>query len=389
MPLSGAAPHGALSGIRVVELGSGISPSYCCKMLADYGADVIKLEPPEGDPVRRYGPFPGGEPHPEKSGLFLHLNTNKRGVTLDLDSAAGGEALGRLAAWADAIVENLPPGRLASLGFSYEELHAINPRLVLTSITPFGQDGPYRDWPATEMVLFAMSGRMFGHGHQEREPLRYAPDIVWFQAGTTAAAATISALWAAHGQGSGAWIDLSIQEAMAGNVDSRLVMASYSGTSGGRSYRATEYPRGAYPCQDGFVLFGAGTDRYFRRVCRAIGRLDLLDDPRWATPGARPAHRDEWEAAYLDWAVDRTRRVIFEACQSEGVLCAPILTADEVLQDPQYIYRRYFQTTSHPVAGDLTVPGPPFKLPEAGWSLRRPAPLLGQHNEEVFRELGI
>ena len=213
-------------------MGGGIAASYCTKLLADYGADVIKVEPPEGDLVRCMGPFPGDQPHPEKSGLFLHLNTNKRGVTLDITDTSGVAQLEHVAASADAIVESFEPGYLASLGLSYHRVREINPRLVLTSITPFGQDGPYAHWHATEMVLFAMSGRMYGHGRQDREPLRYAPDLVSFQTGTTAAAATVAALWGALVHGSGTWIDLSAQEALAGNVDSRVVMASYSGTSG-------------------------------------------------------------------------------------------------------------------------------------------------------------
>ncbi len=358
-------------------------------MLGDYGADVIKVEAPGGDPARLYGPFPGDVPHPDRSGLFLHLNTNKRGIVLDLERREARTVLERLVVWADAVIESFTPGYLASIGFSYQGLHALNPRLVLTSITPFGQDGPYRDWKATETVLFALSGRMYGHGHQEREPLRYAPDVVWFQAGVTAAAATAGALWGAAMRGSGSWVDLSIQEALAGNVDSRVVMASYSGTSGGRSYRAYEYPRGAYPCRDGFVLFGSGSDRYFRRLCWAIGRPDLLEDPRWATPDARPAHRDEFEAVFLDWLVDRTMREVFTRCQAEGVMCAPVLTMDQVYHDPQNAYRAFFREVHHPLAGSITLPGAPFILSQAPWSVRRPAPLLGEHNQEVYREVMV
>jgi len=379
----------ALAGIRVLDLGWGVTAPHCAKMFADYGADVIKVEPPEGDPARRYGPFPGDVPHSEKSGLFLHLNTNKRGITLNFGTSSGAALLRKLVAWADVAIENFSPGYLASLGLSYQELREINPRLVLTSITPFGQWGPYRDWQATEMTVFAMTSRLYPHGQPDREPQRYAPDVASFQIGVTAATATMGALWAAQTTGRGEWIDLSMQEAMIANVDARTVLSSYAGRSLTRQDRVAGggYPSGVYPCQDGFFLFAAGGDRYFRRLCHAIGREDMLADPRWATPAARLPYKDEFDAQFLPWLLDRDRAEVFRVCQAEGVMCAPILTIDEAFQDPQLAFRHYFQELSHPMAGTWPFPGPPFRMAETPWEVRRPAPLLGEHNEQIYREI--
>ena len=378
----------ALAGIRVLDLGWGIAAPYCAKMLADYGAEVIKVEPLQGDPVRLYGPFPDDDPHPEKSGLFFHLNTNKLGVTLDLEhDGAGVAVLRKLVNRADAVIENWTPGFLASLGLPYQELQRTNPRLVQTSVTPFGQWGPYRDWQATEMVVFAMSSRMYGHGQPDREPLRYAPDVISFQAGASAAAATIAALWGAEAHGKGQWIDLSILEALAGNVDCRITVASYAGAAVGREWRAGDYLRGAYPCKDGFILFGSGADRYFRRLCRAMGRPDLLEDPRWFTPEARPGHKDEFDAELLPWLLEKTRDEIFHLCEAERVMCAPVVTIDEVYKDPQLVFRSYFQDVAHPAVGEVKLPGAPFIMTESPWAIRRPAPLLGEHNHQVYGDL--
>ncbi|MBI2887520.1 MAG: CoA transferase [Chloroflexi bacterium] len=381
--------EGALSGIRVLDLGCGITAPHCAKMLGDYGADVIKVEPPQGDPARRYGPFPHDEPHPEKGGLFLHLNTNKRGVTLDLTTRTGASLCRGLAAWADVLVENHAPGYLASLGLGYDSLKALNPRLVMTSITPFGQWGPHSGWQATEMVAFAMTSRLFAHGQPDREPLRYAPDVVSFQAAVTAATATLGALWWAQDGGQGQWVDVSMQEAMINNVDSRTLITTYSGRSIGRRDRIAGggYPSGVYPCGDGFMLFAAGGDRFFRRLCRAMGRPELLQDPRWATPDVRAPHKDEFEAEFLVWLVERDRAEVFRVCQAEGVMCAPILTTDEVFRDPQLVAREYFQQVVHPVAGEVLLPGPPFRMAETPWRVARPAPQLGEHNLEVYGEL--
>ena len=378
-----------LEGVRVLDLGRGISAPYCARLLADYGADVVKVErPSQGDPARRMGPFPEDVPHPEKSGLYLHLNMNKRGVTLDLESPGGASILKELVRGADVLLENFPPSFLPSQGLGYEELCQVNPGLVMTSITPFGQTGPYRDYLAMEMGVFAMSGRMYTHGLPDREPLRYAPDISWFQAGVTAAVPTMAALLTAQATGCGEHVDVSAMEALAGNVDNRPLYYEYSGLKSERGNWPGGYPQGAYPCRDGYVVFGVGFDRFFGRLCRAMGMPGLGDDPRFATLRARMANLDEFEPVFLGWMLERTRKEVFEACQEARVLCSPILGPGEMMEDPQLVARGYFREVEHPEAGGLIYPGPAFDM-TGSLSRWRPAPLLGQHNAEVYcNELG-
>lgn len=375
----------ALADLVALDIGVDVPGPFCAKLLADYGAEVIKIEDPAGgDPARRAGPFPQDVPHPEKSGLFLHLNTNKKGITLDLKTATGQRIFKELARGADVVVENYPPGTLASWGLSYDELAALNPRLVLTSITPFGQYGPYRDYKATEIVAFAMSARMFVHGRPDREPLRYTPDASWFQAGVTAASATMGAVIASRTYGIGQQVDVSALEAMLGNVDARTLMFEYTKEPATRERLALGYPGGVYPCKDGFLLFAAGQERFFRRLCRAMGREDILQDPRWATAEERQYHKDEFEAEFIPWLLELTRQEAFTICQAGGVMMGPILSMEELPQDPQMIARKYFTEIEHPVAGRLTYPGAPFKMTETPSQVRMPAPLLGQHNEEIY-----
>jgi len=377
----------ALADVKVLDLGQGVPGPYCASLLADYGAEVVKVEPPEGDPSRRMGPFPDDTPDPEKSGLFLHLNRNKKGITLNLHSAAGRKMLLELVRRADILVENFNPSYLPSLGLEYETLERANPRLVLTSITPFGQTGPYKDHKATEMGVFALSEAMYLHGQPEREPLSLPPDVIWFQAGITAAIATLGALFVSCEQGMGQQVDVSALEAIVGNIDARPLTYEYCGVKGGRGTWPAGYPQGAFPCQDGYVVFGAGQDRYFRRLCHAIGRPDLLEDPRWATLEARAAHQEEFEGILIGWMIERTREEVFQTCQANGVMCAPIFTPEELLSNTHLRTRNYFVELEHPRAGRLTYTGAPSKLSATPWQARSPAPLLGEHNLEVYSSL--
>ncbi|MCE2463858.1 MAG: CoA transferase, partial [Dehalococcoidia bacterium] len=369
--------NGALDNIKVLDLGQDISAPYCAKLLADYGAEVIKVEPHgQGDSARRMGPFPGDIPNPEKSGLFLHLNMNKKGVTLNLHTREGVKILKELVKGADILVENYAPAHLPSLGLGYEDLEQVNPRLVMTSITPFGQTGLYRDYKATEMGVFAMSGRMYTHGLPEREPLRYAPDISWFQTGTTAAISTLAAL--------GQQVVVSAMEAVVGSMDYRVLLYEYTGVKSRRGDFPSGFPQGAYPCQDGYVTFGVGQQRFFQRLCQAMGRTDLSEDPRFATSDARTENLDELEAIFLGWMMEHTKREIFEICQKVRVPCSPLLGPDELLDDPQLKAREFFVEADHPQAGRLTYPGAPFRMTQTPFWVRSPAPLLGQHNTEIY-----
>ena len=378
-------PGAALSDIKVLDLGSHISAPYCAKLLADYGAEVIKVEPPvKGDRARHLGPFPQDIPDAEASGLFLHLNGNKKGVTLDLSSRDGARILKQLVAEADVVVENFPPSFLSSVNLDYDTLEPVNPRLVMTSITPFGRTGPYRDYKATDMGVFAMSGRMYIHGLADRPPLRYAPEISWFQAGATAAVATMGAFFVSKLQNVGQHVDVSAMDTLVNNVDNRPLYYAYTGIKGTRGNWPGGFPQGAYPCKDGYVMFGVGYERFFRRLCHAIGMADLLETPEFGTPEARSEHLEELEALFIGWLMDHDKQEIFETCQRAGVMCAPLLNPGELLEDPQLKARGFFRYVDHPHAGRMAYPGPPFRLTLGHPETNSPAPKVGQHNEEVY-----
>ncbi|MBI4639776.1 MAG: CoA transferase, partial [Candidatus Tectomicrobia bacterium] len=222
-----------LSDVKVLDLTHYIAGPYCTKLLADYGADLIKIERPgKGDPARQIGPFLGDDPHPEKSALFLHLNTNKRSLTLNLKSRRGVMIFKELAHQVDIVVENFRPGVMDDFGLSYEELEKINPTLVMTSISNFGQTGPYRDFPASEIVLYGMGGSMLSSGLPDREPVKLARNVGQYQTGVMAAVATMTAFYGANYRGIGQHIDMAIFETQSGSIDRRqtaLVNYAYTG----------------------------------------------------------------------------------------------------------------------------------------------------------------
>ena len=242
--------NGALSHIKVLDFTTHVAGPYCTKLLADYGADVIKVERPGiGDSARSKGPFPGDVPHPEKSGLFLHLNTNKRSITLDLKSNAGKRIAMDLAADADLIVENFRPGVIARLGLGLEALQAANPKLVMTSISNFGQSGPYRDYKSSDLLVYSMGGEMNSTGLEDREPVKLGANIVLYQAGSVAAVGSTGALFLSQDDGPGQLVDVSIMETQVGSIDRRmsaLIAYQYTGENSVRvPFGASGYPIGA------------------------------------------------------------------------------------------------------------------------------------------------
>jgi len=381
----------ALADITVLDLTHYIAGPYCTKLLADFGADVIKIERPDGgDPARRYGPFPHDEPHPEKSALFLHLNTNKRGVTLNLKTSAGRDLFKALIQGVDVLVENFSPRVMPRLGLAYETLEALNPRLVMMSISNFGQTGPYRDYRAQDILIYAMGGPMRATGVAEREPLKMAGNLMQYQAGTMAATATMVGIFAARLHGIGQRIDLSLFETHAGTVDRRstyLTAYAYAGEESTRQSQGPQdaLPRGIYPCLDGYICIYV-TDEWWPRLAHMLERPDLLTDPRFATPLARrnPEHQPDFDAIFYPWLLERTKQEIMERAQAARVLMTAVNTPEDVLHDRHFQARGFFVEVQHPVAGRVTQPGAPFRMTATPWAVRRPAPRLGQHNEEIY-----
>ena len=380
-----------LSGLTVIEIGAGEAVAYCGRLLADAGARVIKIEPPGGDPARRDGPR-GTIDDPERSPLFLHLNTGKQSAVLDLDTTEGIAQLSDLAARADVMIESLAPGTLARIGIGYEQLKAANPRLVLASITPYGQTGPYRDFAATDLTIFASSGAMYREGLPGREPLRYAGHMPRTFPGSVAAGMVAAALFRRRTTDRGDWLDLSEMDCWAShpNQISRRLVYTFSGdpepredTKQAASALSAGFGRGTYRCQDGYVTFLPLGDRHWPRLVEMVERPELAEDPRFATREARRQHRPEWEQIFSTYVGSRTIAEVFTAAQHAGIPSAPLYDASRILTDPHLDERAYLRTLDHPVVGPRRYPGAIAVAAEGFWGAPGPAPLLGADNDQL------
>ena len=384
----------ALEGVRVLDLTTHIAGPHCTKLLADYGADVIKIEKPRtGDSARSIGPFHGDDPHLEKSGLFLHLNTNKRSVTLDLSRREGREIARRLVESVDIVVENFVPGAMAELGLDYVLLSELNPRLIMTSISEFGQTGPYRELRASEITSYAMGGPMNVNGHPDREPLKLGGNVANYHAGSVGAYSTMLALYTTEEDGQGQHVDVSIYETQAGFRDRRVIFLTayaYTGEIMERSEPGARLGAGTRPCADGYVNINAVGDR-FRDMCRMIGYPELADDPRFSTQAARmePDASEAFDEYYLPWLMEHTMRDAVAIAQEHHLLAGAINTVEDLVQEPHFRERGFWEEIDHPYTGPVTYTGRPFIMSETPRPQARRAPLLGEHTTDVLcGELG-
>jgi len=384
----------ALSDVKVIDLTHYIAGPYCTKMLADCGADVIKIERPDGgDPARKMGPFLHDDPDPEKSGLFLHLNTNKKGVTLNLKNETGRNIFKELVRDTDIVVENFSPRVMPTLGLDFKTLRKVNPKLVMTSLSNFGQTGPYRDFKASEIILCAMGSEMYACGVPEREPLKLGGTVVQYQAGNLAAVSTLMALFAADNSGTGEHVDLSIMEAHLGSIDRRassLLLYQYTGQVHGRvPPTLISYPMGVHMCKDGFFdIWGGGIVQAFKFVVDWMEMPELMDDFGSIEAQMDPDKEGIFDTIFLPWCLDRTKLEIWEEAQKARVKLGPINTTEDLFKTPHYYERGFWEEIDHPVMGKTTIPGAPYKMSETPWRINSPAPILGEHNEEVYGRLG-
>lgn len=385
-----------LDDVRVVDLTRYTAGPFCTRLLADYGADVVKIEQPgNGDPARALPPFFEDEPGPERSGLFLMLNTSKRSVTLDLKAQRGRELLLSLVEGAQVVVESFRPGTLDRLGIGYDVLRDVNPQIVLTSISNFGQTGPYRDWVGTDLTLLAM-GNMIGSGSADFEPLKTAGHHPTFHAGYVAALATAIGLHAAEFSGEGEHLDVSVFESHVHSIDHRLshtLAYQFNGRITGRPGLSRAVGSGVYPCKDGYFTITAGP-AFVSRTIAMIGREDLLELPEWSTTDAlSQAERiEEFNAILLPWVLDRTKQELRRECERFGVLGGPLNTVADLLEDEHFGERGFFQEIHHPTTGPIRYPGYHFTLHRGDEPMpgRRRAPLLGEHTDELLGgELGL
>ena len=386
---------GPLEGWRVLDLTQGITGPYVTKLCSDYGAEVIKVERPgPGDLARWIGPFPGDDPHAEKSGMFLTLNTGKRGITLNLATRTGRDLLLQLVRKADLIVESFRPGTLERLGLGPDQLAEANPAAALVRISSFGQTGPSRDFTADDLIEYAASGVFQVSGQPDRVPVALGLYASLFLAGAICAPLALGAMRAAHRDKQPEVVDFSIQEALAGSMDRggpNLVSFQYTGhlSHDKRPVRnRSALPNGVYRCADGYVHVSTLVT-WYPRVFRVIGRPEWITDERITgslnTAGGEVAA--EVEAAFLAWLQPRTKQQAMTEAQAQGWAMSALNTPADVLRDPHMRERGFFVTVDHPVAGPVELPGLALRFASTPGELRRP-PLLGEHNLAVFGELG-
>ena len=395
-------PKGLLPGVRVLDVGQGISGPYCAKILAQMGAEVIKVEPPAGDLARRMGPFPSDLPHTEKSGLFLALNANKYGVTLDLSSPEGAESFRKLAATADIIIENSPPISLEELGLGYESLQQVNPGLILTSITPFGRRGPYKDFKATDLILYHMSGHAHGllgavKDPDKDPPIRAGGHQAEFVGGLTAATATMMALYGKQMNGQGSQINVSSFEAMVTQLISGMANSAWGRPAPPRDLAMVEEAAiggmvgaigGILPCNDGYVAISPREDAQWERWLIVMGNPTWSTDDRYSTRDARQKNSPSLWKLLSDWSINYSKHEIARRGQEQRVPCFPVNTVLDLMSDEHLAHREFFVEMEHPEAGILKYPGAAYKLSDSDLPLAaRPAPLLGQHNQEILEGL--
>ncbi len=375
----------ALDGLMVLDLSQFVAGAYCGKLFAAFGAEVIKVEPPEGEGARREGPFPGSQPDPEASALFLYLNTGKKGTTLNLKNQEGAEILRQLARQADVLIENFAAGEMARLGLAPQYLRALNPRLVTVSISNFGETGPYRNYKADSMVEQALGGYMYVNGHPQREPLAMGGHQPEYQGGLHGYSGALVALLAREWSGRGQHVEISLHECMASMHQFTVNRYVYTGRIqkriGNRYQRA--HPITIYPCKDGLVSIAVSMQDQYERFLRLIGRADLLADARFATISVCSENDAAFDGEIRPWLMEHTREEIVYSCQEHRVPAAFVNDVGQVMDDPQFRARGFWQELSHPVAGTRPVAGLPFHMSGTPPAVRR-ACLLGEHNREVF-----
>jgi crotonobetainyl-CoA:carnitine CoA-transferase CaiB-like acyl-CoA transferase len=380
----------ALANLKVVELGDMVSAPFCARLFADYGADVIKVERPKtGDIARSWGPFPKDEPHLERSGLFFFLNTNKRGVTLDVARKQGRDLFARLIADADLLIENNPPARMRALGLDYAALHAINPGLVVVSITPFGQTGPYSDWNGYDLNAYHLTGASHRYcGRPGEPPLEHGTFAADFYGAMTAAAWGMGAVYGRELVGGGQHVDVSCAEAITATFTGGQNIGAYAQDGKWERRTGVGMPLGApatiLPCKDGHVWMLALEAGQWNGLAKVMGDPEWMQTDMFQDMFARAQNADVIYPLIEEWTMQHGKFEIMEKCQAAGAPVTAVFTVAEAAEQPHLAARDYLVEIEHPALGSVRSLGAPFKVPACPGGPSRGAPLLGEHNEEIF-----
>jgi CoA:oxalate CoA-transferase len=370
-----------LAGVTVLDFGQVYQGPYATMLMAKAGADVIKIEPPNGEPLRRRAP-------PGKSTTFpiAMLNGNKRAITLNLKDERGRDLLFRMAAKADVLLENFAPGVMDRLGVGYDVLSGINPRLVYASGTGYGLSGPDRDNLAMDLTVQAMGGLISVTGLADQPPLKAGPAVVDFLSGIHLYAATVTALFECERTGRGRRVEVAMQEAAYATLTSQLEAYWHTGQVPPRTGNASHgrVPINVYPTNDGYVAMNLAVEEHWHALLKAMGREDLRDDPRFNSPAARVNNREETDALIAGWTQTLGKMEVFAAAQRHRIPLAPVRDVGEVMHDPHMHERGFLEEIEHDEIGRLVVPNSPLRFHGAEPTHATPSPKLGQHNDEVY-----
>jgi crotonobetainyl-CoA:carnitine CoA-transferase CaiB-like acyl-CoA transferase len=398
---AGARNRGALAGLRVIDM-SGMAGQYCGKMFADLGADVVLVEPPGGSRTRREGPFLSAQPHQESSLGFSYFNTGKRSIVLNLDDPAGQIILRKLIGSHDLLIESEQPGVMARRGLDYQSLATEFPAIVVTSITPFGQNGPYAHYEAEDLIMLALGGLLSLGGYPDTEPVAAYGNQAYLAAAQFAAVASLMALFAAESQKTptGHHIDVSIQECVVLGLENAVQFFDLEQVvrqrEGGQQKLAG---MGLFPCADGYVYLMAGgiasSSFWENTVCwleeEGVPAAELRE-PRWTDHDYLKTDdaKSRFAQLFAPFARVHTKHYLYSNGQVRRIPICPVNTPKDIVENQQLLYRDFFAQTRHTFSGQrLTIPGAPYHLSRTPWRLSRPSPMLGQHSCEILNELGF
>ena len=373
---------GVLSDIKALDLSEGVSGPLCGKLLAGMGAEVIKIERPgTGDESRSLGPFPNDDPNLETSAAYLYMNMGKKGITLDIETDTGASILRQLAQESDVLIESYSPGFMESRALGYPDLEPLNPELVYTSITPFGQTGPYRDYKGGDLIIQAVGALMHPIGLPEKEPIKVGGSAALYSVGMSAFSGTMMALYVRDVEGYGQHVDISAMQ----TVTVTQIHASIHHQFG---RIPTRRESALVEAADGWVNpgleIGVQEDTW-KKVCDLMGLPELADDPAFNTREARRMNQQDLLAIIGNWVAQQPKEQIYHTLQGLRTIAGYVATVEDLRNSEQLQFREFFKTIGHPEAGEAVYPGIPYSV-DGNALIQSRAPLLGEHNLEVYRD---
>jgi CoA:oxalate CoA-transferase len=377
----------AFDGLKVIEYAQLAAGPYCTKLLADLGAEVVKIEPPRtGDMARKQGPFLDDVPHPERSGLFFFLNTNKLGITLDITTGAGRRVFKELVKDCDVLVEDTAPGTMEGLGLGYKSLRELNPRLIMTSITPFGQDGPYSKYKSYPLNTYHSSslGVILSMIMPDETPMptKGYGFLGEYDAGLNAATATVAALYGRLFSGEGQHIDISKQESLISLE--RVEIGMFINNERGSTVWVQYMVGGLQRCKDGYVMITLGGDHHWKGLVELLGNPEWAFDEKYDGEGAKYIYAQEINVHIAEWMKEHTKEEIYHRCQALNCPIGMVTTVEDLAASEQLQARDFFVELEHPQMGKIKCPTTPYHFSRTPSRYDRPAPTLGQHNREIL-----